>query len=89
MMARSIQKNQIILTVKLEIFFSVIQYLGRCTQPTIKFDIFAWMVLNKVPQWNVVDETVSYLNIKDVTFEDSVYEELIYLKSFIEAEMPN
>lgn len=45
------------------------------------------MVLNNIPQLNLVDETVGSLNRKDDIVEYSVYEEFIYLKSFIEAEV--
>lgn len=53
----------------------------------IKFDTFAWMVSNNVNQWNLVNETVGYLNGKGVTFGDSIYEGIIYVNCFIEAEM--
>ncbi|CAG5005597.1 unnamed protein product [Parnassius apollo] len=70
-----------------DFFNTAICYLEQWTEPMTKFDVFAWMILNDIPQWQQVEETTKYLNEKDIGIEDSMYEEFMYLKSFIECEI--
>ncbi|CAG4943357.1 unnamed protein product [Parnassius apollo] len=70
-----------------DFFNTAICYLEQWTEPMTKFDVFAWMILNDIPQWQQVEETTKYLNEKDIGIDDSMYEEFMYLKSFIECEI--
>ncbi|CAK1594251.1 unnamed protein product [Parnassius mnemosyne] len=70
-----------------DFFNTAICYLEQWTEPMTKFDVFAWMILNDIPQWQQVEETTKHLNEKDIGIDDSMYEEFMYLKSFIECEI--
>lgn len=70
-----------------DFFTTAIDYLEQWTEPMGNYNNFAWMILNEVPQWNQVQETISYLNEKGIVLNDSIYEEVMYLISFIESEM--
>lgn len=70
-----------------EYFKTAIKYLEQWSQPMKKFDVFNWMMLNEIPQWEQVEELTGYLNEKSVIIDDTMYEEFMYLKSFLESEM--
>lgn len=70
-----------------DFFTTAARYLEQWTQPMSEFDPFAWMVLDDLPHWNLVAETVEYLSEKGIILEDSIYEEFMYLKSFIDEKM--
>ena len=65
---------------------TAIRYLEQWTKPIEKFDTFAWMVLENIPEWEQVEKTTAYLSEKGISMNDSIYEEVMYLKSFMESE---
>lgn len=43
--------------------------------------------MNEIPQWQQIEEMTSYLNEKSIQIRDSMYEEFMYLQSFLQTEM--
>lgn len=43
-----------------------LEYLQQWTAPLSKFDIFSWMSLNDLLQWQDVEKIVLYLREKDI-----------------------
>lgn len=67
-----------------ENFFNVgINYLAKWSVPLAKHDVFSWMLLQEVPEWEHVEKTIAYLSEIGILFTDSIYEEVMYMKSFI------
>lgn len=68
---------------------TAIEYLKQWSQPLSKFNVFSWMTLNEVHEWQNVKKTILYLQEEDITITDNCFQEIIYLKHFIEKQTDN
>jgi len=62
------------------------EYLQQWSNPLIKFEVFSWMDLTSSLQWQEVEKTITYLKEKGIDITDSCFEEILYLKNFIDKQ---
>lgn len=64
------------------------EYLKKWSVSFDKFEVFDWMTLSEIPEWEKIENTVLYLSCNRLeTFSDNLFEQYNYLKSFVEAKL--
>lgn len=64
-------------------------YLESWSESMSKFEVFEWMTLDVTPTWENVEKTVLHLNSKGFEIHDSIFDEFLYMQSFVEQNIEN
>lgn len=63
-------------------------YLQKWSVSFDKYEVFEWMTLSEIPDWEKIENSIVYLkNYGGQTLNDSCFEQYLYLKSFLEAKL--
>jgi hypothetical protein len=74
--------------LKLLIFLTAaIDYLRRWSSVMGRVDSFKWMILNTVPKWCDIENTLSYLKKKVQLSEAEVFGQFVCLKTFVSTNL--
>jgi hypothetical protein len=67
-----------------DFFDTAIDYLRKWSSVMGHMDSFKWMILNTVPKWCYIENTLSYLKTKKVQLSDAeVFDQFVCLKTFV------
>lgn len=72
-------------------FYSVAKnYLGKWTEPLLHLKVFNWMLLDSMPSFESVQNSVSFLSSKNICVnEDALFIEFVGLKKILEKKLLN
>ena len=62
-------------------------YLKKWSVSFDKYEVFDWMTLSQIPEWEKIENTILYLQNNGVELSDNLFEQHMYLKSFVEAKL--
>jgi len=72
-----------------EYYKTAIDYLKQWSEPLSKYDVFSWMLLHDIPQWEMVEKSISYLQDKGINIEDNIFDEILYLQNYVKEHANN
>lgn len=69
-----------------EFFATAVEYIEKWSQSFQKYDVFNWMYLNHVPEWEEIEKSLFYLQEKKVSMgnADMYFDQFVYLKDYME-----
>ncbi|KAL4121704.1 hypothetical protein QTP88_014165 [Uroleucon formosanum] len=69
-------------------FNTASEYLKKWSDSFYKYEVFDWMTLSEIPEWEKIENTILYLNNIGVEIlSDNLFEQYIYLKNFLEVKL--
>ncbi|KAL4104068.1 hypothetical protein QTP88_019381 [Uroleucon formosanum] len=69
-------------------FNTTSEYLKKWSDSFYKYEVFDWMTLSEIPEWEKIENTILYLNNIGVEIlSDNLFEQYIYLKNFLEVKL--
>lgn len=72
----------------LAFFNTASEYLKKWSVSFDKYEVFDWMTLSEIPEWEKIENTILYLNNNVAeTLSDHLFEQHMYLKNFLEINL--